>query len=215
MSSIPPGDINTQPNAKIVFSAPYGDKHTYHIKIINASGRSIGWAIKTTNMKRLGVDPACGVLDPKEATLTSWLCHAMPSNLDMRTPTMIVLPWNGATLPKEPQSSSGANGSREMSQLILADSPQSFVLVVALTSVSLEPNVRRSSTAQMKTTRQCSSYQQADIITNSCAARKEHCRKSSPPKSGAPREKSNLRTIKTNITTRTNDHGALAQTNRL
>ncbi|KAJ1356609.1 Major sperm protein 10/36/56/76 [Parelaphostrongylus tenuis] len=70
MSSIPPGDINTQPNAKIVFSAPYGDKHTYHIKIINASGRSIGWAIKTTNMKRLGVDPACGVLDPKEATLT-------------------------------------------------------------------------------------------------------------------------------------------------
>ncbi|KAJ1357360.1 hypothetical protein KIN20_015494 [Parelaphostrongylus tenuis] len=84
MSSIPPGDINTQPNAKIVFSAPYGDKHTYHIKIINASGRSIGWAIKTTNMKRLGVDPACGVLDPKEATLTSWLCHAMPSNLDMR-----------------------------------------------------------------------------------------------------------------------------------
>ncbi|KAJ1359261.1 hypothetical protein KIN20_017952 [Parelaphostrongylus tenuis] len=34
--------------------------------------------------------------------------------MDVRTPTMIVLPWNGATLPKEPQSSSGANGSREM-----------------------------------------------------------------------------------------------------
>ncbi|GMR61398.1 hypothetical protein PMAYCL1PPCAC_31593, partial [Pristionchus mayeri] len=25
----------------------------------------IGWAFKTTNMKRLGVDPAAGVLDPK------------------------------------------------------------------------------------------------------------------------------------------------------
>ncbi|KAK6011520.1 MSP domain protein, partial [Ostertagia ostertagi] len=53
MASVPPGDINTQPNSKIVFNAPYDDKHTYHIKIINASGRRIGWAIKTTNMKRL------------------------------------------------------------------------------------------------------------------------------------------------------------------
>ena len=71
--SIPPGDIQTQPNAKIVFNAPYDDKHTYHIKIINAGGRRIGWAIsefararvlggrqqaaafaETTNMKRLG-----------------------------------------------------------------------------------------------------------------------------------------------------------------
>ncbi|KAJ1349541.1 hypothetical protein KIN20_005130 [Parelaphostrongylus tenuis] len=112
MSSIPPGDINTQPNAKIVFNAPYDDKHTYHIKIINASGRRIGWAIKTTNMKRLGVDPACGVLDPKEATLMAVSCDTF--DMDVRTPTMIVLPWNGATLPKEPQSSSGANGSREM-----------------------------------------------------------------------------------------------------
>ncbi|KAJ1359277.1 hypothetical protein KIN20_017967 [Parelaphostrongylus tenuis] len=74
MSSIPPGDINTQPNTKIVFNAPYDDKHTYHIKIINASGRQIGWAIKTTNMKRLGVDPACGVFDPKEATLIAVSC---------------------------------------------------------------------------------------------------------------------------------------------
>ena len=31
--SVPPGDIGTQPNAKIVFNAPYDDKHTYHIKV--------------------------------------------------------------------------------------------------------------------------------------------------------------------------------------
>src|SRR4051812_36396537 len=62
MASVPPGDINTQPNSKIVFNAPYDDKHTYHIKvslsfifsplflfiffyfqIINAGGRRIGW----------------------------------------------------------------------------------------------------------------------------------------------------------------------------
>uniref|UniRef100_A0AC35F5P3 MSP domain-containing protein n=1 Tax=Panagrolaimus sp. PS1159 TaxID=55785 RepID=A0AC35F5P3_9BILA len=55
MASVPPGDINTQPGTKIVFNAPYDDKHTYHIKIINAGGRRIGWAIKTTNMKRLAV----------------------------------------------------------------------------------------------------------------------------------------------------------------
>jgi hypothetical protein len=31
--SIPPGDIVTQPGTKIVFNAPYDDKHTYHIKV--------------------------------------------------------------------------------------------------------------------------------------------------------------------------------------
>ena len=28
--SVPPGDIQTQPNSKVVFNAPYDDKHTYH-----------------------------------------------------------------------------------------------------------------------------------------------------------------------------------------
>ncbi|CAI5448210.1 unnamed protein product [Caenorhabditis angaria] len=41
--SVPPGDIQTQPNAKIVFNAPYDDKHTYHIKVINSSARRIGY----------------------------------------------------------------------------------------------------------------------------------------------------------------------------
>ncbi|PIO62303.1 hypothetical protein TELCIR_16146 [Teladorsagia circumcincta] len=60
--------------AKIVLTAPYNVKHTYHIKIINASGRRIGWVIKTINMKRLTVDPACGVLDLKEATPMAVSC---------------------------------------------------------------------------------------------------------------------------------------------
>ncbi|KAF8365902.1 hypothetical protein PRIPAC_83731 [Pristionchus pacificus] len=60
--SVPPGDIATQPGTKIVFNAPYDDKHTYHIKVTNSSARRIGWAFKTTNMKRLGVDPAAGVI---------------------------------------------------------------------------------------------------------------------------------------------------------
>ncbi|KAJ1355659.1 Major sperm protein 10/36/56/76 [Parelaphostrongylus tenuis] len=93
MSSIPPGDINTQPNAKIVFNAPYDDKHTYHIKIINASGRRIGWAIKTTNMKRLGVDPACGVLDPKEATLMAVSCDTFDYGREDTNNDRITVEW--------------------------------------------------------------------------------------------------------------------------
>ena len=76
MASIPPGDIATQPNAKIVFNAPFDDKHTYHIKVINDGGRRIGYAIKTTNMRRLNVDPPVGVLDPKEAAQLAVSCDA-------------------------------------------------------------------------------------------------------------------------------------------
>jgi hypothetical protein len=41
MASVPPGDINTQPNSKVVFNAPYDDKHTYHIKVLPFSFTSI------------------------------------------------------------------------------------------------------------------------------------------------------------------------------
>ncbi|PIO56711.1 hypothetical protein TELCIR_21888, partial [Teladorsagia circumcincta] len=66
---VPPWRHHSQPNSKIVFN----DKHTYHIKIINASGQPIGWAIETTN-NGLGVDLACCALDPKEATLMAATC---------------------------------------------------------------------------------------------------------------------------------------------
>uniref|UniRef100_A0A914C7Z2 Major sperm protein n=1 Tax=Acrobeloides nanus TaxID=290746 RepID=A0A914C7Z2_9BILA len=75
-SSAPPDDIQTQPNAKFVFNSPYDDKLTYHIKINNSSTRRIVWAIKTNNAMRLGVDPPCGVLDPKETVLMAVSCNA-------------------------------------------------------------------------------------------------------------------------------------------
>ncbi|KAI6206109.1 hypothetical protein M3Y94_00869000 [Aphelenchoides besseyi] len=91
--SVPPGDIQTQPASKIVFNAPYDDKHTYHIKIVNAGGRRIGWAIKTTNMKRLGVDPPCGVLDPKEAVLMAVSCDSFQFGQEDTNNDRITIEW--------------------------------------------------------------------------------------------------------------------------
>ena len=49
--------------------------------MVNSGGHRIGWAFKTTNMKRLGVDPPCGVLDPKEAILVAVSCDAFAYGL--------------------------------------------------------------------------------------------------------------------------------------
>ena len=105
-ASVPPGDIGTQPNMKIVFNSPYDDKHTYHIKaspllvytfaifqIINSSARRIGWAIKTTNAKRLGVDPPCGVLDPKENVLMAVSCDAFDFAAEDTSNDRITVEW--------------------------------------------------------------------------------------------------------------------------
>ena len=112
--SIPPGDIQTMPNAKIVFNAPYDDKRTYHIKvshsystpcslyliyspvhiqIINTGGRRIGWAIKTTNARRLGVDPPCGVLDPKESVLMAVSCDSFDVASEDTNNDRITIEW--------------------------------------------------------------------------------------------------------------------------
>ncbi|KHN84847.1 Major sperm protein isoform beta [Toxocara canis] len=80
--SVPPGDINTQPGQKIVFNAPYDDKHTYHIK-----------AIKTTNMRRLGVDPPCGVLDPKENVLMAVSCDTFNAATEDLNNDRITIEW--------------------------------------------------------------------------------------------------------------------------
>ncbi|CAJ0565638.1 unnamed protein product, partial [Mesorhabditis spiculigera] len=91
--SVAPGDITTQPGTKIVFNAPYDDKHTYHIKVINSGGRRIGWAFKTTNMKRLGVDPPCGVLDPKEQVLVAVSCDSFQFGAEDTNNDRVTIEW--------------------------------------------------------------------------------------------------------------------------
>uniref|UniRef100_A0A8R1E018 MSP domain-containing protein n=1 Tax=Caenorhabditis japonica TaxID=281687 RepID=A0A8R1E018_CAEJA len=100
--SVPPGDIATHPNAKIVFNARMTTSTLITSKVINSSARRIGYGIKTTNMKRLGVDPPRGVLDPKEA----------------------VSPSSGPTLRMEPPSSSVASGSSETRDIEIQTSCQ-------------------------------------------------------------------------------------------
>jgi hypothetical protein len=33
MASVPPGDITTLPAVKVIFNAPFDDKHTYYMKV--------------------------------------------------------------------------------------------------------------------------------------------------------------------------------------
>jgi len=50
---------------QLCFNAPFSEKNVYNVRLTNNGAHRIGWAIKTTNMKRLAVDPPCGVLDAK------------------------------------------------------------------------------------------------------------------------------------------------------
>uniref|UniRef100_A0A914BW32 Major sperm protein n=1 Tax=Acrobeloides nanus TaxID=290746 RepID=A0A914BW32_9BILA len=87
---VPSGDIQTQPNAKIVFNSPYD---IYHIKITNSSARRIGWAIKKDYRDRLNVEPPCGVLDPKEAVLVAISCNAFEFASEDTGNNSITIEW--------------------------------------------------------------------------------------------------------------------------
>uniref|UniRef100_A0A7E4UUD3 MSP domain-containing protein n=1 Tax=Panagrellus redivivus TaxID=6233 RepID=A0A7E4UUD3_PANRE len=72
-----------------------GQRHASFIArgITNAGGRRIGWAIKTTNMKRLGVDPPCGVLDPKENVLMAVSCDSFQYGQEDTNNDRITIEW--------------------------------------------------------------------------------------------------------------------------
>ncbi|KHJ80001.1 MSP domain protein [Oesophagostomum dentatum] len=93
VGKVAPADIYTKTGQKIVFNAPHDDKHTYHIKFTNASDRRIAWAVKTTNMRRLSVDPACGVLHPKESTFMAASCDTFDNGCEDTKNDRIVVEW--------------------------------------------------------------------------------------------------------------------------
>ncbi|KAJ1375104.1 hypothetical protein KIN20_038359 [Parelaphostrongylus tenuis] len=97
MSSVPPGGINTRT-----------EREDCHQRL----GTTHRMGNRRTKMKRLGVNPACGALDPKEATLMAVSCHAFEYGREVDTNNdHIIVEW--CNIPSEPQSISVANGSRE------------------------------------------------------------------------------------------------------
>ena len=66
-----PGDIGTEPESRLIFNAPFDQNQSVGFRVQNKGGKKVGWAIKTTNMRRFAVEPPCGVLEPKERVLLS------------------------------------------------------------------------------------------------------------------------------------------------
>uniref|UniRef100_A0A914KHG8 Major sperm protein n=1 Tax=Meloidogyne incognita TaxID=6306 RepID=A0A914KHG8_MELIC len=93
MASVPPGDITTLPAVKVIFNAPFDDKHTYYMKIINSGGHRIGFAFKTTNPRRLNMDPPNGVLDPKEAINIAISCDAFDPAAEATNNDRVTVEW--------------------------------------------------------------------------------------------------------------------------
>ncbi|CAL2032421.1 unnamed protein product [Caenorhabditis brenneri] len=91
--SVPPGDIQTQPEDKITFTTPFDEKKFQYVTLINSSARQLGYALKTTDMKRIGVDPPCGVLDPKKAVLLAVSCDAFAHGQEDKNNDRITVEW--------------------------------------------------------------------------------------------------------------------------
>ena len=91
-----PGDIKTEPSAKLIFNAPFSEKNVYNIRLLNNGAHRIGYAIKTTNMKRLEVNPSSGVLDPKEAQMLTIAQQPFPFRSCKQYVDRISIEWTNA-----------------------------------------------------------------------------------------------------------------------
>ncbi|CAL2032302.1 unnamed protein product [Caenorhabditis brenneri] len=91
--SVPPGDIQTQPQDTITFNHPYNSAQTSYLTVINSSARTIAYAMKGTSTARFGVDPPCGVLDPKKAVLLAVSCDAFAYGQEDTNNDRITIEW--------------------------------------------------------------------------------------------------------------------------
>ncbi|KAL3100782.1 hypothetical protein niasHT_021061 [Heterodera trifolii] len=55
MAQLPPEDVATMPTQKVVFNAPFDNKATYYMRVINPGTKRIGYAFKTTKPKRINI----------------------------------------------------------------------------------------------------------------------------------------------------------------
>uniref|UniRef100_A0A915J3Z1 Major sperm protein n=1 Tax=Romanomermis culicivorax TaxID=13658 RepID=A0A915J3Z1_ROMCU len=74
-SSTAPGDLLSEPRDRVWFNAPFIDKWTVTIRIVNDGTKQIGWALKTNAPARISANPAMGVLNSKETQLLVITCE--------------------------------------------------------------------------------------------------------------------------------------------
>ena len=96
MAANAPGDIITEPDKRIVFNAPFSEKNTYNVRVTNNGAHRIGWAIKTTNMARLNVNPPNGCLDAKEGQMLTISCEPLNYGTDDTNNDRITFEWTNA-----------------------------------------------------------------------------------------------------------------------
>ncbi len=96
MATVMPDDIKTEPHAKIVYNARFTEKNRYHLTITNLGDHRMGWDIKTTNMKRLGVEPPAIVLYPKEEQMVFVTCENFSYKTEDTNNDRITFEWTNA-----------------------------------------------------------------------------------------------------------------------
>ncbi len=94
--AIAPGEIKTEPSQKLVFNAPFSEKNVYHCRVTNLGAHRIGWAIKTTNMRRLNVDPPAGLLDAKESQMMTVSCEPVDYENEDTNNDRVTFEWTNA-----------------------------------------------------------------------------------------------------------------------
>ncbi|CDW53516.1 Major sperm protein [Trichuris trichiura] len=69
------GEIRLEPQDKMCFNAPFIDTKMQTCAITNMTSKRLGWRTKSSNAKRLMVDPPQGLLEPNQTRLVSITCE--------------------------------------------------------------------------------------------------------------------------------------------
>ncbi|KAL3124892.1 hypothetical protein niasHT_001785 [Heterodera trifolii] len=99
MAQLPPEDVATMPTQKVVFNAPFDNKATYYMRVINPGTKRIGYAFKTTKPKRINMNPPNGVLGPKESVNVAISCDAFDPGSEDTKGDRVTVEWTNTPDP--------------------------------------------------------------------------------------------------------------------
>ena len=88
-----PGDVKAQPESKLIFGAPLDAPVTISLRATNSGGKKIGWAIRTTNMRRFSVEPGMGTMEPKGQVNLSVTCNPFDTDNEDISNDRITIEW--------------------------------------------------------------------------------------------------------------------------